>query len=879
MDESSAEAPASKKRRFEAIDDAAASDNLAAAAAAGPEGDLSFDDLLDQGDWEEEEEGDDGLLQDEQDRAAEYILSPSKGEARRAAAAGGRVGEDAMLVDDDGTANLQDGQLKNNAGAQDHNAEEEEEDYSAQEAALLAKYGSALANFGLLQQHQPANEAPVTPGFSRTSSSFIPAAGAGAGAGASFTSARGSRLAPPSEAALNKARELHNSPPDQQQQDHGESSTTTARLEGAADDSGFMGGGGVDTPVHSRIARLGGKQVLPTSIGRSSTTVGSAGPKAFKPPSSIKLPNNGAIGKDGQQFQQQQGPTVVPLRFGPKGKISLLPTKVVQVQPVQSTMGIPPPQEELQLNQLDTPSKSTASPKLGFGGFTSGSGKHVAMPSKEEAEARMARLESGNDALKRVERAAEDDGQTDEESIRSRSRALAAYGGLTSGSGKAIAGPTEEAIARVNARLSTESGHGKEQMDRSLVMEKQVPAAPFLALTSGSGKAIAGPSEEAIARVSARLSANAAPVPAAASEDVEMDGREMERPAVMPFAGLTSGSGKAIAGPSKEAIAKVNARLSADPPGRVSERTGDTVMDEDRAPAPAHAFGGLTSGSGKAVAGPSAETLARITARLGGVAGEEPPPAPVGGGFTTGGGTSVIMPSKEAVEKAVSNLDNRPSTPARLPLADKTNFEAQPAGSPSFAAAGSGNPARFHSPIIEGTLKKPFRMPGRTNGMVSTPVRGLSSPGIGSPRLGPNGSPQVNLAMTQRNTASGAINKSTFKCPFKGGKRPTDDQFKAFATQTKAKTLEPGTMVGTVPKDVEKDLAKEKEKGKEKLVRTVGLNKKRSMERGKDSVFDLYSKFSGCTARRCLLMIVEQPLSSGKEWPSTDWTQVGERKI
>ena len=101
-----------KKRRIDQVD--GADEN------AGPpaDGEKSFDDLLDGDDWGDfdgldQDEGDDGMLQEQRDRAAELILSPSKLDAeaarqsssstpaRKLSHAGGRGDkEDAMLVDE-----------------------------------------------------------------------------------------------------------------------------------------------------------------------------------------------------------------------------------------------------------------------------------------------------------------------------------------------------------------------------------------------------------------------------------------------------------------------------------------------------------------------------------------------------------------------------------------------------------------------------------------------------------------------------------------------------------------------------------------------------------------------------------------------------------
>lgn len=680
-------APASKKRRFEQVDGNGNDEPAAASAgAAGPQADDSFDELLDSGDWgEPDEEDDDGMLPDAQDRAAEFTLSPGK----PADEAGDAIAADAAAPDhiarrqstprrtanNDGDVQMQD------IGANDQDEGEEHEDFSAHEAAILAKYGSSIANFAKL--HKSHLVEPTTPGG-------IPANASFGGAASGFTSARGSELAPPSEASLLKARELHHSQEHAEGQESAGVSSSTRNGKTSLDDSGFA-----ETPVQSRTSKqAGSKQAL--TIGRQ------ANAKAFRPPTGVHPASTSS--KPLPAGNAGQGGLPV-LRYGPKHKQSLLPPKIVQVQHDDDDGADAPVQQ-------DTPSRQTAASKDGgFAGFTSGSGAHVAMPSKEEALARMERAESGG------------------------------QGGNT--------------------------------------------------ISSASNPA--------------------------------------------PFEGLTSGCGGTVAGPSAEAVVKVAARLA----GSTENANADVVMEDAGAASTVEptSFPGLTSGSGVAVPGPSAESLANVTARLDvAAAQEQATAAPHAGGFTTGGGMSADMYTKEAVEKALSSLDARQSTPARTSASNAISPDLE--AGPCFASAGSVKPALFHSPAVGDTLKKPFKP--LTVGGAGTPSRLPGSPGIGSPRIGPNGTPRISLSMQQKNTVSGVTNQKTFKTPFKNGQKPTDEALKVLASQTRAKTLEAGTIIGSVPKDVLIDLEKEKER-MPVTKKPVRQYQQKPFARGKDSVFDLHS--------------------------------------
>lgn len=652
-------APACKKRRIEEVDSAEVTSTDLAAQK-------SFDDLLEGDDWEaDDDDDDDGMLPDARDRAAELILSPVKpplGVEGRKQSTPRKSGKSVNVAAND----------EDDAQMLDAEANDEDDAYQAKiaahEAEVAARYGLSLANWKHLQDSRPAE--PTTPGGFQSDASFAAAAG--------FTSGRGSKLAPPSEASLLRARELHQSPEHAEDANEGCSSVVKGDGQGKADDSGFA-----ETPSFSRISKAGSSRQI-TSISRPPSN------KGFKPPASV--PRNPA-GK-----LPLPGDGGVQIRLGPKNGNGLLSTRLVNVQTALESEG----------SLGDTPSKGTPKANAAFEGFTSGSGAKVAMPSKEEANARMERMESGDKSAQ--------------------------------------------------------------------IVKSAVPA----------------------------------------------------------FAGLTSGSGKAVAGPSAEAIAKVTARLaSAADPDSVS----DGVMEESPLPEKATVLGGLTTGSGKAVAGPSAESIAKIAARLDGPA-KDPIAANEGASaFTTGGGSSVAMPSKAAVEKAVADLDARSTTPAGPPSAlldqDMDNDDV-----PTFAPASQCGPAIYRTPAAEKSLKKPFT-PLRP-GVTSTPSRAMS---IGSPRFGPNGTPQVSLSMQQRNTQSGASNRKAFKVPFKGGVKPTAEDLSKFASQSKAKTLEPGTMVGTAPKDVLLDLTKEKEKERAlEVKRPAKQLQKRAPVRGKDSVFDLYSE-------------------------------------
>lgn len=125
----------------------------------------------------------------------------------------------------------------------------------------------------------------------------------------------------------------------------------------------------------------------------------------------------------------------------------------------------------------------------------------------------------------------------------------------------------------------------------------------------------------------------------------------------LSFGGFTSGSGAFVAGPSAESIARVNARLDGPPP----------------------AFGGFTSGSGAPVAASSASAIARANKRL-----DAPPPA--FGGFASGSGAPVAGPSAASLARTVAILDAPRGSRSSQASSDRDVF----AGSPAASAKGKG---------------------------------------------------------------------------------------------------------------------------------------------------------------------------------------------
>lgn len=414
-----------------------------------------------------------------------------------------------------------------------------------------------------------------------------------------------------------------------------------------------------------------------------------------------------------------------------------------------------------------------------FSGFTSGSGSRVAMPTKEQAEQHVKGLEGGDTGSNMLEEVS---------GLPSSSPPPEGYAGLSFAGGGAFKMPSK-------ALLDKEKN--KMQVDATTVLESAPDAAmegESIALsqahaTSGStfanGKTVALPSDEKIAMAVNTLN------------NVSTAASSTQNPAV-ESGGFTTGSGKTVAMPSEEQIKAATLLLDDNDTAKMSATSTNSQAVRSSTP-----FAGLTSGGGKAIAEPSAEAMAASASRL----------------------NREATPAKDAGAKTVS-------TPARPVLASKatnilprSNLRSSTPNAHTVARASSPAPA----------LNKPFRVPVPSHLKATTPstpahpTNSQSGVSASQPR-------RLSLEMTPRNTPKSALNRSTFKTPFKNGMRPDPKTLEKLKEESNSRMVIPGGSVDVVP-------ASQTAATQNKVAPGVaGKNEHRVV---KNSVFDLYSESSG----------------------------------
>ena len=143
------------------------------------------------------------------------------------------------------------------------------------------------------------------------------------------------------------------------------------------------------------------------------------------------------------------------------------------------------------------------------------------------------------------------------------------------------------------------------------------------------------------------------------------------------------------------------------------------------------AFAGLTSGSGRPIAAPSAQAIARATAKL---------------------------------DQSITSNKNPLLTPSRPALAVKN---VNVITSPALTVKPSFPEVNIESPYISKTLKRPFKAPCRAEFPPSTTFKSHPPSAI----ITPKGSPftRLDLEMKSKNTPYTAPGRSSFKTPFKKG--------------------------------------------------------------------------------------------------------------
>lgn len=492
-----------------------------------------------------------------------------------------------------------------------------------------------------------------------------------------FTSVRGKVLVP-SEESLAKASRLVQFSPDKEE-----------IIESTNQDTATS----ADTPLPQRS-----RSALPFPPPGPSTSR-----EASAPPTVSRLP------------KPSEDIPLRPLRYGPKNGHSLLPSRMPNIAP----------RHDEDQGQGHVP---TAPPASSFAGFTSGSGKSVAMPSKEEAERLLAN---------------QDRNQEDPVSIHEPSSSPPqGYAGLSFAGGAAFKMPSKAMLDKERGKMNGDDRETNEDAAKETIEPnfespaRQVSA--FSGLQSASGKAVALPSKEAIDKVISGLD------------------EASKTTSTSTAGGFTTGGGKAVAQPTEEQIRAAAARLD-----RLDDDGGRAdfpARQDEGVPA---ANGGLTSGGGRPIAAPTDEALAASNLRL----------------------------NKDA-DAAHIQSEKLASTPARSALTTK-GVNTLPR---SQARAITPGP---RSTTPGPALNKPFRLAvaGRASSAApSTPARVPSTTQTGSafqPR-------RLNLEMTPRNTPKSALNRSTFKTPFKNGQRPDPKVLEKLKEEGNRTMVTPGKNVDVV---------------------------------------------------------------------------------
>lgn len=413
--------------------------------------------------------------------------------------------------------------------------------------------------------------------------------------------------------------------------------------------------------------------------------------------------------------------------------------------------------------QIETPTKEHRVPCDSFAGFTSGSGARVAMPSKEEAEKH----------VKGLERRDEDSRMQEEVDGIPSSSPPEVYPGLSFAGGAAFKMPSKALLAQEAEKMQIDVALPSESVtNETTVVSKQIeqPVQAFSGLLSASGKAVAMPSKERIAKVVNNLDST--------------EGNEITATNMAVTGGFTTGGGKTVPVPSEEQIRAATSML---------DRSEGDVTPAKRASTP---FAGLTSGGGKVVAGPTAQAIAASTSRL-----------------------------DKADTTTTEDRGKVVSTPARPALASKgTNFLPRS----TTPGLGAQSVSRGSTPIP--ALNKPFRVPVVNHlNAPSTPGRPGNSQSIlaSQPR-------RLNLEMTPRNTPKSALNRSTFKTPFKNGLRPDPRLLETLKQKSNSKMITPGKSVDVVVPSQSSGTATKA---------VAGSAGKSDYKIVKNSVFDLYSEY------------------------------------
>lgn len=567
--------------------------------------------------------------------------------------------------------------------------EEEEARIRAHEEALLAKY----KNLDYLTKFNDLQSAFNSPAQGGNSAAF---------SSAGFTSVRGKSLKPSDEALAKASRFAQLSP--EAASDKGEGSSTSDALALSA-----------ETPLVQRS-----RSALPFPNHVQSTSREASAPPTvsrFSRPSEVQ--------------------PLRPLRYGPKKGHSLLPNRVPTAvhQGITTLEAVPFPV----INNIPS-------------GFTSGSGKRVVMPSKEQAEKHVRTLE-GNE---------QEEATNVETAGQLSSSPSEGYPGLSFAGGGTFKMPSKALLDKEKDKMERTVSQSVNHVDMQPSSDAQ--STKFAGLQSASGKAISIPSEEAVNKVVDSLDSGRKGVPTAS------------------FGGFATGSGKPVVPPTEEQIRVATTKL--DNP----EINAVPIHSPSHALGGRQSFTGLTSGGGKAIAGPSAEAVAASNSRL-------------------------------SMDQDAMAVDKAATTPARPALASK-----------------AANIMRAHTPGMTpgGSSAKPFLPPTSALSKSSkVPVALPSTPGRpGGSQLSSTQQPRrLNLEMTPRNTPKSALNRSTFKTPFKNGQRPDAQMLKKLKEDSNSKMVNPGRNVDVVASQVAstpKQSQAARNNAEHRLV--------------KNSVFDMYSE-------------------------------------
>lgn len=292
---------------------------------------------------------------------------------------------------------------------------------------------------------------------------------------------------------------------------------------------------------------------------------------------------------------------------------------------------------------------------------------------------------------------------------------------FTTGRGTAMAPPSKEAIKR--ARSLVELDEATELFDEKENEQCNIDAAPFQMpmFTTGRGKAIPPPTEEAIKRARSMIETAVTEI-----DEKEADSDQEKYNSVPTrnitdspvFPAFTTAKGKTLPPPSKEALDRANKLIS-----------------EDEVDGP-KANVGFSTGRGKAMKPPSGEAWKRAQELVG---ENDVDMSKVNVGFSTGRGKAMKAPSEDALKRAQELVGESEPVISK----PKLEFVKKPLvpGNSAFKP-----PTRLStSSTVTTTLEAPANPPAKPFSLSNAWKRPRPRPAAVAPKIKPAPPPQVQL--------------------------------------------------------------------------------------------------------------------------------------